>query len=118
MAFLLILTSGWLFFRTGGQFVTVSEGPLSGDLLRSLANPRILLPLAGSLMGFLGGLIVFFGGAGGAAIAMIGGVLSAGLSLYLGQSLELQEMRFWENEAVVSVTMLVLAGTAALIGRS
>ncbi|MGH6645058.1 MAG: hypothetical protein ACRED3_20415, partial [Bradyrhizobium sp.] len=75
------------------------------------------VPAIGGLLVLVGGLIVFVGGVGGAAIAITGGVISAGLSVYLGERLLPDGFRVWENEASVGVTILVLAAIAAVVGR-
>lgn len=115
IALLLIAASGWLLYQTSEVFIGSTSQSMSADLWRTLSNPRVILPLAGGFMGLLGGLIAFFGGAGGAAIAMIGGLVAAGVSLYLGASFSGREI--WNNEAVVGIVILVLSGVAALIGR-
>ncbi len=112
-ALLLVVTSGWLLYQTSEAFI--GQGSvMSTDLFRTISNPKIFVPLAGGFMGLLGGLLVFFGGAGGAAIALIGGLLSAGFALSIGQKFTGQ---IWENELAVGLVMLGLAACAALMGR-
>ncbi len=116
IALLLIAASGWMLYQSSEGLTGLSNMGLSPEMWRTISNPRVILPLAGGFMGLLGGLIAFFGGAGGAAIAMIGGLVSAGVSLYLGEAFIGRDV--WNNEAVVGVSILVLAGLAALIGRN
>lgn len=115
-ALLLIATSGWLLYQTMGHFVGLSPSALYENFARELGNPAFLLPALGGTLGLAGGLIAFFGGPGGAAIAMIGGIAVAGFAFTLHQSFEIA--RIWENEAAVGITMLILAGLTALLGRN
>lgn len=114
-ALLLIVTSGWLLYQTHDHFLGGSN--LGRALMAEIDNPYFLGPAIGGLLGLIGGLIVFLGGAGGAAIAITGGVISAGLSVYLGERLLPSGLRVWENEASVGVTILLLAAIAAVVGR-
>jgi hypothetical protein len=116
-ALLLILTSLWLLYQTSDHFVGLPGNRVSTELGRSFTSPAFLLPLMGGLLGLAGGLIMFFRGAGGAAIAMIGGVVAAGFSLYIGRTLNADGLRFWESEVAVGVIMLALAVAAAFLGR-
>jgi hypothetical protein len=117
-ALLLIASSGWLLYQTTQHIGGVSQISLSDRFLLELGNMNFLLPAIGGLLGVLGGLIVFFGGVGGAAIAIMGGVLAAGFSLYVGKSLIPAEgTEIWQNEAIVGLAILILAGLAALMGR-
>jgi hypothetical protein len=84
--------------------------------VQQLGQPGFLVPAVGGVLGLFGGLIVFFGGPGGAAIAMLGGVAAAGFAISLKQSLDFT--RIWENELAVGVTILVLAGLTAVMGRN
>jgi hypothetical protein len=115
-ALLLIATSGWLLYQTMGHFVGLSPSALYENFARELGNPGFLLPALGGTLGLAGGLIAFFGGPGGAAIAMIGGVAIAGFAFTLNQSFDV--MRIWENEAAVGIAILVLAAFTALLGRN
>lgn len=115
-ALLLIATSGWLLYQTAGHFVGLSLEDVAENFGRELGNPDFLAPALGGTLGLIGGLIAFFGGPGGAAIAMIGGMAIAGFALTLNPSFEIA--RLWENEAAVGIAILVLAGLTALLGRN
>jgi hypothetical protein len=112
-ALLLILTSGWLLYQTSHDFVGAG-GHMSTDLLRTMSDAKILVPLAGGFLGLLGGTLVFFGGGGGAAIAIMGALLAAGFAGMAGGKFT---GPIWDDELVVGTTMLVLAIAAALMKR-
>jgi hypothetical protein len=116
VALLLIASSGWLLYQAANDYLGGIDFILSERLVQQLGQPRFLLPAIGGTLGLVGGLIVFFGGPGGAAIAMIGGVAVAGFAVSLKQSFDIT--RFWENELAVGVTILVLAGLTAVMGRN
>src|SRR5262245_9644271 len=115
-ALLLVATSGWLIYQTAIGKLGGLNYVLSERLVHQLSDTSFLLPMIGGLLGLMGGLIIFFGGPGGAAIAMIGGVAVAGFAVTLKQQFHL--LRFWENELAVGATILVLAGITAVIGRN
>jgi hypothetical protein len=117
-ALLLIASSGWLLYQTTEHFVGLTGAGLTDRLLGALSEMKFLLPAIGGLLGLLGGLIVFFGGVGGAAIAIIGGLVAAGFSIYVGQSfIPAAGTDIWKNEALVGLSILILAGVAAIMGR-
>jgi hypothetical protein len=117
-ALLLIASSGWLLYQTTEHFVGLSQIGLADRLIGALGEMKFLLPSVGGLLGLLGGLIVFFGGVGGAAIAIIGGLVAAGFSIYVGQSfIPAAGQDVWRNEALVGLAILLLAGVAAIMGR-
>jgi hypothetical protein len=116
VALLLIASSGWLLFQVANDYLGGIDYILSERLAQQLGQPRFLLPAIGGALGLFGGLIIFFGGPGGAAIAMIGGVAVAGFAMSVREQLNIS--RFWENELGVGVTILVLAGVTAIMGRN
>ena len=71
--------------------------------------------LTDAALGLLGGLTIFFGGPGGASLALIGGVAVAGFALTLNETFKLDQ--FWDNELTVGVIMLMLATMTASINR-
>ena len=115
-AILLILTSGWLLYQSSEHFAAVGQLNFE-QLIRQSGNLNFMLPAAGGLLGLLGGLIVLFGGVGGAVLAMIGGVVAAGFAIYIGKPLWSGDWQIWNNEATVGLVMLILAGLAAVLGR-
>lgn len=115
-ALLLIASSGWLLYQTANHYLGGIDYILSERMVQQLGQPKFLVPAIGGALGLFGGLIVFFGGPGGAAIAMIGGVAAAGFAMTVKQHFDIA--RFWENELAVGVTILVLAGITAITGRN
>lgn len=118
LALLLVLSSSWLLYH--------ALGPLSG--LDPIAMPRaiasasndagFMMPFMGALLGLLGGLTAFLGGAGGATIALIGALIGAGFSMSAGQSFDFPAHRFWENDALVGLGMVGIALLAAMVPQS
>ena len=91
--------------------------PGVAELATSLLDePAFIFPMAGSLLGLLGGLTVFFRGPGGALIAIAGGVSVAGFALNIDQTVELDH--FWDNQLAVGVVMLMLAAMAGSMSRA
>lgn len=115
-ALLLVATSGWLLYQAVIQHLGGIDYVLSDRLAHHLSDMSFLVPAVGGVLGLMGGLIIFFGGPGGAAIAMIGGVAVAGFAMTLKQQFHL--LRFWENELAVGASILILAGITAVIGRN
>ena len=116
-ALLLIATSGWLLYQTTEHFVGIGMEGLTDRLLKKIGDVDFVLPSVGGVLGLLGGLVVLFGGVGGAALALVGGVIAAGFSLYVGKAFWTGSLDIWNNEAIVGLTILILAGLAALMGR-
>ena len=117
-ALLLIASSGWLLYQTTEQFVGLAQVGMLDRFIQQIGNVKFLLPAIGGLLGLLGGLVVFFGGVGGAAIAIMGGMVAAGFALYIGQSLlPPAGTAIWQSEAFVGLVILLLAGATALMGR-
>lgn len=116
-ALLLIASSGWLLYQTTDHFIGAEMTGLSDRFFSKLSDVNFILPAIGGVLGLLGGLIVLFGGVGGAALALVGGVIAAGFSLYIGKSFWTGSLDIWNNEAVVGLAILILAGLAALMGR-
>jgi hypothetical protein len=114
-ALMLIATSGWLLYRTSNDYVGGVEQLLSRDLAFYLDEPRFLFPFVGSAMGLLGGLTAFFGGPGGAMLALGGGVSVAGFALSFDETMDLAHI--WDDQLAVGVLMLMLAAMAASITR-
>ncbi len=92
-ALMLIATSGWLLYRTANSWLGGMDQLLTRQLAGYVDKPDFMVPAIGSVLGLLGGLTVFFGGPGGAMIALAGGVGVAGFALSLKQTLELNH--FW-----------------------
>ncbi len=116
VALLLIASSGWLLYQTANDYLGGIGYLLSDRAVHQLGQAGFVAPAIGGALGLLGGLIVFFGGPGGAALAMLGGVAAAGFAISLRQTIDFT--RFWENELAVGVTILVLAGVTAVMGRN
>ncbi len=114
-ALLLIATSGWLLYRTANEWLGGVDHLLSAKAQGLLDEPAFTFPIIGSALGLLGGLTVFFGGPGGAMIAIAGGIGVAGFALNIDQTLELDH--FWDNQLAVGVVMLMLAAMTGSISR-
>ena len=114
-AIMLIATSGWLLYQTAIRQLGGIEHLFSGDLLAHRNDMAFMMPALGGVMGLLGGLLVFFNGPGGAAVAMIGGLAVASFTLTLEQTFDIDHIL--DNELVVGVTMLMLAAMTASINR-
>lgn len=117
-ALLLIASSGWLLYQTTEQFVGLAQFGVLERLVHQIGNAKFILPAIGGLLGLLGGLIAFFGGVGGAAIALIGGLVAAGFSFYIGSSVIPSGVDIWKNEGFVGLVILGLAGITAVMGRN
>lgn len=115
-ALMLIATSGWLLYRTANEWLGGVGHLLSPKATSLLDDPAFMFPMAGSLLGLLGGLTVFFRGPGGALIAIAGGVAVAGFALNIDQTVELDH--FWDNQLAVGVVMLMLAAMAGSMSRA
>ena len=114
-AIMLIATSGWLLHQTVG-YNFGGVGPSFWTALSNQADkPAFLIPTIGGVLCFLGGLTVFFGGPGGAALALMGGVAVAGFGLTLKETFKLDHI--WDNELTVGVLMLMLAAMTASTTR-
>lgn len=114
-ALLLIATSGWLLHQTVGQHFGGAGQSFWTELAHQLGKPAFLAPAVGGALGLLGGLTIFFGGPGGASLALIGSVAVAGFALTLKETFKLDH--FWDNEMAVGVVMLMLAAMTASISR-
>ena len=114
-ALMLIAASGWLFYRTANVWLGGVDHLLGPGVSALLDEPDFMFPAAGSALGLLGGLTIFFGGPGGALIALAGGVSVAGFALNIDQPIELSH--FWDNQLAVGVVMLMLAAMTASISR-
>ena len=114
-ALMLIATSGWLLYRTANEWLGGVDHLLGLKAAGLLDEPAFMFPMIGSMLGLLGGLTVFFGGPGGAMIAIAGGVGVAGFALNIDQTLELDH--FWDNQLAVGVVMLMLAAMAGSTSR-
>jgi hypothetical protein len=112
-ALLLIATSAWLLYQATESFIG-PHGRISADLHLVISNPRVWAPMAGGLLGLLGGLMAFFGGGGGGAVALIGALIAAMFSLTIAGG---RPAKIWEDEGVVGLTMLVLALAAMFAKR-
>ena len=114
-ALMLIATSGWLFYRTSNDWLGGMDQLLSRSIAAYVDEPDFMFPMIGGVLGLLGGLTVFFGGPGGAMIALLGGVGVAGFALSMKQTLELAH--FWDNQIAVGVVMLMLAAMTGSMAR-
>jgi hypothetical protein len=114
-ALMLIAASGWLFYRTTNNWLGGVDHLLSPGVAVFLDEPRFMFPATGSALGLLGGLTIFFGGPGGALIALAGGVGVAGFALNIDQPVELAH--FWDNQLAVGVVMLMLAAMTGSMAR-
>jgi hypothetical protein len=115
-ALMLIATSGWLFYRTANLHLGGVDHLLSPNISIYFDEPNFMFPAIGSALGMLGGLLAFFGGPGGATLALLGGVSVAGFALNFDETLELSH--FWDNQLSVGVVILMLAAMAASITRA
>lgn len=115
-ALMLIATSGWLFYRTANEWLGGVDHLLSPKAIALLDDPDFMFPIVGSGLGLLGGLTVFFGGPGGAIIALLGGIAVAGFALNIDQTMELSH--FWDNPLAVGVVMAMLAALTASMSRA
>jgi len=115
---LLIATSAWMLYQLAWRHHGFDEIGLVEMLRREFDNPSFAFPAIGAMLVFLGGFIAFVGGVGGAAIAMIGGVVAAGFAMYVGGPVWTGDWRLWENQTLLSIAMLSLAGLTAILGRN
>ena len=76
-AIMLIATSGWLLHQTVGFNFGGAGASFWTELARQANKPAFLIPTIGGALCLLGGLTVFFGGPGGAALALLGSVAVA-----------------------------------------
>lgn len=116
-ALMLIVTSGWLLYRTVNIQLGGFDHLLSRQIASHMDDPSFMFPAIGSFMCLLGGLTVFFAGPGGALIALTGGLGVAGFALSLDQTVDMDLSHFWDNQLAVGVVMLMLAAMAASISR-
>lgn len=103
-----------MLYQAMEPFAGVRLPELPEALARSGYDPAIVLPLVSSVLGLLGGITVFLGGAGGALIALLGGIIASGFALLSGQTLVFPDLQIWENKAMVAVTMVAIAAWAAI----
>ena len=115
VALLLIASSGWLLYQTADNYLGGIGYLLSDRMVHQLSQTGFVVPAIGAALGLMGGLLVFFGGPGGAALAMLGGVAAAGFAVSMKQSIDFTHP--WENELAVGAAILVLAGLTAIMGR-
>jgi hypothetical protein len=115
-ALLIMAAAGWVLVRTTGHFIGLSELGDVDRLVPLLSNPDFVVPVIGGLFGLAGGVIVLFGGVGGAMLAMVGGVVAAGFAFYLEKPFW-TGWHVWENDILVSLGLLLLAGLTAILGR-
>lgn len=116
VALLLIASSGWLLYETADNYLGGIGYLLSDRAVHQLGQTGFLVPAIGGVLGLMGGLIVFFGGPGGAALAMLGGVAAAGFAVSMKQTLDFT--RPLESELAVGAAILILAGLTAIMGRN
>lgn len=116
-ALLILAVSGWVLVRTAGHFVGLTDLGDAERLMPLLSNPDFVVPTIGGAFGAIGGVIVLLGGVGGAALAMVGGVVAAGFAIYVEKPLWTGDWRLWENDLAVGLAMLLLAGLVAIMSR-
>lgn len=114
LSLLLIVASGWMLYQSMEPFSGVSLPQLPTALARSGYDPAIVLPLISAVLGLLGGITVFLGGAGGALIALLGGIIASSFALLSGETVAFPDLQIWENEAMVAIAMVAIAGWAAI----
>ena len=114
-ALMLIALAGWLAYRTANSWLGGVDHLLSPSIAGYVDEPSFMFPMVGSVLALLGGLTVFFGGPGGAMIAVLGGFGVAGFALSIDQTLELNQ--FWDNQLAVGVVMLMLAAMTGSMAR-
>ncbi len=114
LSLILIVASSWMLYQALTPFSNVGAIQIPHAVSLALADPEFVIPFLGAVLGLLGGITVFLGGAGGATIAFCGGVIAAGFSVMSGHSLAIPDLRFWENEAMVAIAMVAIAAWAAL----
>lgn len=114
-ALMLIATSGWLLHQTVGHNFNGAGQSFLAELASRANKLDVLAPAIGGALGLLGGLTIFFGGPGGATLALAGGVAVAGFALTLKETFKLEH--FWDNEMAVGMVMLMLAAMTASITR-
>jgi hypothetical protein len=107
----LILTAGWLVYQSGSDLVRLA---VAGGYDRALGELGRSLPFAGGVLGLAGGMLAFFGGSGGVVLAVGGGLMTAGFSIHLGQSIS--GPNWHESDPALGLAMLVMALLAALVG--
>ena len=116
-ALLIMAAAGWLLVRTTSQFIGLTELADVDKLLPLATNANFVVPVIGGLFGLVGGVIVLFGGVGGAMLALVGGVVAAGFPIYLEKPYWTGDWRLWDNDVAVGLGLLLLAGIAAITGR-
>ena len=116
-ALLIMAAAGWVLVRTTGQFIGLTELGDFDRLIPLASNPDFVVPVIGGLFGLAGGVIVLLGGVGGAMLAMVGGVVAAGFAIYLEKPFWTEDWRLWENDIVIGLGLLIVAGIAAITGR-
>jgi hypothetical protein len=116
-AVLLIATSAWLLYQTREHLGGAASEQFVDRVMASLGDMNFLLPALGGALGLVGGLLVLFGGVGGAAISLIGGMVAAGFAVYAGKPFWTADSPIWLSEAAIGIVMLALAGIAAILGR-
>jgi len=116
-ALMLIVTSGWLLYRTVNIQLGGFDHLLSRQIASHMEDPSFMFPAIGSFMCLLGGLTVFFAGPGGALIALAGGLGVAGFTVSLDKTVDMDLSHFWDNQLAVGVVMLMLAAMTATISR-
>lgn len=114
LSLLLIVASGWMLYQAMEPFTGVSLPELPAALARNGHDAAIVLPLVSSVLGLLGGITVYLGGAGGAMIALLGGIIASGFALLSGQTFVFPDLQIWENKAMVAVAMVAIASWAAI----
>jgi len=114
---MLIVTSGWLLYRTVNIQLGGFDHLLSRQIASHMEDPSFMFPAIGSFMCLLGGLTVFFAGPGGALIALAGGLGVAGFTVSLDKTVDMDLSHFWDNQLAVGVVMLMLAAMTATISR-
>ena len=118
LALVLVLSSSWLLYHALGPLSGLDPVAMPRAIMNASNNPDFMMPFLGAVLGLLGGLTAFLGGAGGATIALVGGLIAAGFSLTAGQTISLTDHRFWESDALVGIGMVAIALLAAMVPQS
>ena len=116
-ALVLFAVSLWLIDHTCHVVLGADVSAMVAHLPSRAGDPSFLFPVGGGLFGAIGGLIILFGGPGGAALAMLGGVIATGYAFYADQPFAVPGMRVWESDVLVSLALLFLGSCAAVMAR-
>ena len=114
LSLVLIVASSWMLYKVLAPFGDVDALQMTSAISHAMGDADFIVAFLGGVLGLLGGITVFLGGAGGATIALCGGLLAASFSMLSGHSLAIPDMRFWENDVLVAIGMVAIAAWATL----